>query len=56
MSFEDDLRLAQLVTEYLGGYEFAVDLVMRGDTALASSYFPRANWLVGTNPVRFEPQ
>ena len=31
---EDDLRLAQLVTEYLGGYEFAVELVTRGDIAL----------------------
>ena len=31
---EDDLRLAQLVTEYLSGYEFVVDLVTRGDTAL----------------------
>ena len=36
MLVEDDPRLAQLVTEYLGGYEFAVDLVARGDTALAS--------------------
>jgi len=31
---EDDARLAELVTEYLSGYEFAVDLVTRGDTAL----------------------
>ncbi len=31
---EDDLRLAQLVTEYLDSYEFTVDLVTRGDTAL----------------------
>jgi len=31
---EDDPRLAELVTEYLSGYEFAVDLVTRGDTAL----------------------
>jgi two-component system OmpR family response regulator len=36
MLVEDDLRLAQLVTEYLSGYEFAVDLVTRGDTALDS--------------------
>ncbi len=34
MLVEDDLRLAQLVSEYLNGYEFAVDLVTRGDTAL----------------------
>jgi len=32
---EDDLRLAQLVTEYLSGYEFAVELCTRGDVALA---------------------
>jgi two-component system OmpR family response regulator len=32
---EDDPRLAELVTEYLSGYEFSVDLVTRGDTALA---------------------
>ena len=31
---EDDLRLAQLVTEYLSGYEFAVQLCTRGDAAL----------------------
>ena len=31
---EDDPRLAELVTEYLSGYEFAVDLVTRGDVAL----------------------
>jgi len=31
---EDDPRLADLVTEYLSGYEFAVDLVTRGDVAL----------------------
>jgi two-component system OmpR family response regulator len=36
MLVEDDLRLAQLVTEYLSGYEFAVDLVTRGDTAFDS--------------------
>jgi two-component system OmpR family response regulator len=35
MLVEDDARLAALVTEYLAGYEFAVDLVTRGDTALA---------------------
>ena len=33
---EDDARLAQLVTEYLSAYEFTVDLVTRGDTALAA--------------------
>jgi two-component system OmpR family response regulator len=36
MLVEDDMRLAQLVTEYLNSYEFTVDLVTRGDTALAS--------------------
>lgn len=34
MLVEDDARLAELVTEYLSGYEFAVDLVGRGDQAL----------------------
>ena len=34
MLVEDDARLAELVVEYLSGYEFAVDLVTRGDTAL----------------------
>jgi len=34
MLVEDDARLAELVTEYLSGYEFAVDLVTRGDVAL----------------------
>jgi two-component system OmpR family response regulator len=32
---EDDARLAALVTEYLSGYEFAVQQVARGDQALA---------------------
>jgi two-component system OmpR family response regulator len=32
---EDDPRLAELVTEYLAGYEFSVELATRGDTALA---------------------
>ena len=32
---EDDSRLAELVTEYLSGYEFSVELVTRGDVALA---------------------
>jgi two-component system OmpR family response regulator len=31
---EDDPRLAELVMEYLSGYEFSVELVTRGDTAL----------------------
>lgn len=31
---EDDPRLAELVTEYLAGYEFSVELATRGDTAL----------------------
>lgn len=35
MLVEDDPRLAALVMEYLNGYEFAVDLITRGDTALA---------------------
>jgi DNA-binding response OmpR family regulator len=34
MLVEDDPRLAELVTEYLSGYEFAVDLVTRGDLAV----------------------
>ena len=33
---EDDDRLAQLVSEYLGNYEFAVDVVRRGDIAVAA--------------------
>jgi two-component system OmpR family response regulator len=35
MLVEDDPRLAALVMEYLNGYEFSVDLVTRGDTAVA---------------------
>ena len=35
MLVEDDARLAALVGEYLNGYEFAVDVVERGDAALA---------------------
>jgi two-component system, OmpR family, response regulator len=31
---EDDERLASLVTEYLAGYEFSVEVVSRGDEAL----------------------
>jgi two-component system OmpR family response regulator len=34
MLVEDDERLAALVAEYLAGYEFAVDIVARGDIAL----------------------
>jgi two-component system OmpR family response regulator len=34
MLVEDDARLAELVTEYLSGYEFSVELVTRGDKAL----------------------
>ena len=34
MLVEDDVRLAELVSEYLSSYEFAVDLVTRGDVAL----------------------
>ncbi|VWC63409.1 response regulator protein [Burkholderia aenigmatica] len=33
---EDDDRLAQLVREYLDGYEFAVTVVRRGDLAVAA--------------------
>ena len=36
MLVEDDALLGQLVMEYLNSYEFTVDLVTRGDTALAS--------------------
>jgi two-component system OmpR family response regulator len=35
MLVEDDARLAELVTEYLSGYEFAVEQVTRGDAAVA---------------------
>jgi DNA-binding response OmpR family regulator len=35
MLVEDDVRLAALAKEYLGAYEFAVDIVDRGDAALA---------------------
>ena len=35
MLVEDDPRLAALVMEYLNAYEFTVDLVTRGDTAVA---------------------
>src|SRR5471032_1440524 len=35
MLVEDDVRLAALVSEYLNEYEFAVDVVARGDLALA---------------------
>lgn len=41
MLVEDDARLAALVTEYLAAYEFAVEVVTRGDTALA--HFHAAN-------------
>jgi two-component system OmpR family response regulator len=34
MLVEDDARLASLVTEYLAGYEFKVDVVTRGDQAV----------------------
>ncbi|MDO3585835.1 response regulator, partial [Ralstonia pseudosolanacearum] len=33
---EDDDRLAQLVSEYLGNYEFTVEVVRRGDIAVAA--------------------
>ncbi|HEV2610227.1 MAG TPA: response regulator transcription factor [Noviherbaspirillum sp.] len=35
MLVEDDNKLASLVAEYLAGYEFSVDIVSRGDAALA---------------------
>jgi DNA-binding response OmpR family regulator len=35
MLVEDDARLAALVTEYLSGYEFEVQLVARGDQAVS---------------------
>ena len=35
MLVEDDALLADLVTEYLAGYEFNVDVVSRGDEAVA---------------------
>lgn len=35
MLVEDDARLADLVTEYLAGYEFKVEVVGRGDEAVA---------------------
>jgi two-component system OmpR family response regulator len=35
MLVEDDERLAELIIEYLHSYEFTVDLVPRGDIALA---------------------
>jgi two-component system OmpR family response regulator len=35
MLVEDDARLAELVMEYLNNYEFSVELVTRGDEALA---------------------
>ena len=35
MLVEDDAKLAALVAEYLNAYEFAVDVVARGDLALA---------------------
>ncbi|GGC57185.1 response regulator transcription factor [Undibacterium terreum] len=34
MLVEDDAKLASLVAEYLGAYEFSVDIVTRGDIAL----------------------
>lgn len=36
MLVEDDARLAQLVSEYLGAYEFAIEVVTRGDIAVAA--------------------
>ena len=33
---EDDVRLAELVTEYLGDHEFSIHAVSRGDQALAA--------------------
>ena len=36
MLVEDDVRLAELVTEYLSAYEFSVHVVGRGDEALSA--------------------
>jgi two-component system OmpR family response regulator len=35
MLVEDDQKLAQLIQEYLSSYEFSVDIISRGDAALA---------------------
>ncbi len=46
MLVEDDARLAALVTEYLENYEFKVDLVTRGDLALARFEATQADLVV----------
>lgn len=46
MLVEDDARLAQLVSEYLQNYEFAVDWVQRGDEALARYHATRPDLVV----------
>ncbi len=46
MLVEDDARLAALVTEYLAAYEFSVDVVNRGDTALAQFHACRPDIVV----------
>ncbi len=46
MLVEDDARLAALVTEYLENYEFKVDLVTRGDLALARFEASQADLVV----------
>lgn len=46
MLVEDDARLAQLVSEYLQNYEFAVDWVQRGDVALARFHASKPDLVV----------
>lgn len=46
MLVEDDEKLAALVSDYLAGYEFAVDVVNRGDTALARFHQTRPDVVV----------
>jgi two-component system OmpR family response regulator len=46
MLVEDDARLAALVTEYLAAYEFSVDVVNRGDTAMAQFHVSRPDIVV----------
>lgn len=46
MLVEDDERLANLIIEYLQSYEFAVDLVARGDLALAQFHSSKPDIVV----------
>ncbi|MDQ2820643.1 MAG: response regulator [Pseudomonadota bacterium] len=43
---EDDARLARLVMEYLNNYEFSVELVTRGDEALARFHASQPDMVV----------